>query len=256
MRMRNRPQRWWAVIAVASLGLLMTPSISYTQDVLNVVNDNVGIGTSNPTEKLTVVNGFGNASLLFDSAASANFFLDRGNTSSFSRFVFQTNGALKWSMGMTNDTSDNFNLGPNASTSFFFVDHTNGYVGIGTKTPTSPLQMASGASVTAGGVWTNASSREYKENIISLTPEAAISALSGLDPVLYNYKNSPSEKYAGFIAEDVPDLVATNDRKSLSPMDLVAVLTKVVQQQQQSLEMQQQTINDLRTRIEGLEETR
>ena len=36
----------------------------------------------------------------------------------------------------------------------------------------------------------------------------------------------------GFIAEDVPDLVATKDRKSLSPMDLTAVLTKVVQGQQ------------------------
>lgn len=36
----------------------------------------------------------------------------------------------------------------------------------------------------------------------------------------------------GFIAEDVPDLVATPNRKSLSPMDIVAVLTKVVQEQQ------------------------
>jgi hypothetical protein len=33
----------------------------------------------------------------------------------------------------------------------------------------------------------------------------------------------------GFIAEDVPELVATKDRKGLSPMDIVAVLTKVVQ---------------------------
>ena len=36
----------------------------------------------------------------------------------------------------------------------------------------------------------------------------------------------------GFIAEDVPDLVATKDRKGLSPMDIVAVLTKVLQEQQ------------------------
>jgi hypothetical protein len=34
----------------------------------------------------------------------------------------------------------------------------------------------------------------------------------------------------GFIAEDVPDLVSTKDRKGLSPMDIVAVLTKVVQE--------------------------
>jgi hypothetical protein len=38
------------------------------------------------------------------------------------------------------------------------------------------------------------------------------------------------EKHVGFIAEDVPELVAMKDRKSLSPMDIVAVLTKVVQE--------------------------
>jgi len=37
----------------------------------------------------------------------------------------------------------------------------------------------------------------------------------------------------GFIAEDVPDLVATEDRKG---MDVVAVLTKVVQDQQKTIE--------------------
>ena len=40
----------------------------------------------------------------------------------------------------------------------------------------------------------------------------------------------PTEKRVGFIAEEVPDLVATKDRKGLSPMDIVAVLTKVVQE--------------------------
>ncbi len=40
----------------------------------------------------------------------------------------------------------------------------------------------------------------------------------------------------GFIAEDVPELVANKDRKGLSPMDIVAVLTKVVQRQQKDIE--------------------
>jgi hypothetical protein len=39
----------------------------------------------------------------------------------------------------------------------------------------------------------------------------------------------------GFIAEDVPALVATNGRDSLSTIDIVAVLTKVVQEQQQKV---------------------
>jgi hypothetical protein len=106
----------------------------------------------------------------------------------------------------------------------------NGNVGIGTGTPVQPLQMASGAHVTVGGVWTDASSREYKENIKGLKVEDAFETLKGLNPVTFDYKSSPGESHVGFIAEEVPDLIATKDRKGLSPMDIVAVLTRVVQE--------------------------
>jgi hypothetical protein len=88
-----------------------------------------------------------------------------------------------------------------------------------------------GAHLTTGGVWTNASSRELKDNIQTLSTEDANAALEALSPVRYVYKNSPDEEYVGFIAEDVPTLVATNDHKSLSPMDIVAVLTTVTKDQ-------------------------
>lgn len=111
----------------------------------------------------------------------------------------------------------------------------SGNIGLGTTEPVYPLEMRSGAHVTAGGVWTNASSRQYKENISNLTQKEAISALEKLNPVKFNYKLEREEEYVGFIAEDVPDLLVTNDRKNLSPMDIVAVLTKVVQQQQKKI---------------------
>ncbi len=46
----------------------------------------------------------------------------------------------------------------------------SGYVGFGIG-PSYPLHMASGARVTAGGVWTNASSRDYKEDIQELSAD-------------------------------------------------------------------------------------
>ncbi|MEF9426207.1 MAG: tail fiber domain-containing protein, partial [Candidatus Mariimomonas ferrooxydans] len=121
----------------------------------------------------------------------------------------------------------------------------NGNVGIGTQSPSYPLHMASGAYVTAGGTWTNASSREYKENINVLTAKQAIDTLKELSPVTFNYKADKQERYAGFIAEDVPALVAMNDRKGLSPMDIVAVLTSVVKEQQEIAQQQQKTIAEL-----------
>ena len=119
-----------------------------------------------------------------------------------------------------------------------------GNIGIGTTSPVHPLQMASGAHVTAGGVWTNASSREFKEEIETLEVEEALMALSGLEPIKFRYKKDKEEKYLGFIAEDVPDLVATKDRKGLSAMDIVAVLTRVVQYQQKKIEALETQLNN------------
>ncbi len=65
----------------------------------------------------------------------------------------------------------------------------------------------------------------------------------------FEYKASPGEEQLGFIAEDVPELVASSDRKGLAPMDVVAVLTKVVQEQQK-------TIEELRARLDALASNR
>jgi hypothetical protein len=65
--------------------------------------------------------------------------------------------------------------------------------------------------------------------------------------VRYTGRNAPdNEEYLGFIAEDVPELVAMNSRTGLSPMDIVAVLTKVAQEQQK-------TISELTARVAELE---
>jgi len=129
----------------------------------------------------------------------------------------------------------------------------DGYVGIGTQTPSYPLQMASGARVTIGGAWTNASSRDYKDNIEALATEEALDTLKELNPVKFAYKRDRTEKHVGFIAEEVPELIATKDRKGLSPMDIVAVLTKVVQEQQKVAERQQETISALSAKVSELE---
>ena len=110
-----------------------------------------------------------------------------------------------------------------------------GNVGFSVNRPAHPIELANGAHVTAGGVWTNSSSIANKENVRELSPEEALTALARLAPVRFNYKAEQDEEYLGFIAEDVPELVATADRSGLSAMDIVAVLTSVVQQQQKQI---------------------
>ena len=86
---------------------------------------------------------------------------------------------------------------------------------------------------------------ELKENIRDITTAEAVDALEQLRPRTFNYKADTGESYAGFIAEEVPDLVATNDRKGLAPMDVVAVLTKVVQEQKQQIDALQERLDAL-----------
>ena len=108
------------------------------------------------------------------------------------------------------------------------------------------LYLGNGAK-NVGGVWYNASSRALKENIKPLSTKEALTAFSKLQPVTYNYKTDKSEKVVGFIAEDVPELVSINSRDSLSSMDMVAVLTKVVQEQDKMLKVQAEKIAKLET---------
>ncbi|MGD2084753.1 MAG: tail fiber domain-containing protein [Candidatus Aminicenantes bacterium] len=120
------------------------------------------------------------------------------------------------------------------------------------------LDMSDGGGY--DGTWNPASSRELKENIEALTTDEAITAIEGLNPIKYNYKKSKEEARVGFIAEDVPDLVAMNGRKSLGTVDILAVLTKVVQEQQKLIRDQQETarqqqkiISELQKRIAEIE---
>ncbi len=123
-----------------------------------------------------------------------------------------------------------------ANSAVFYSSGGTFRMGIGVPNPTNALDMASGAHCTFAGIWTDASSREYKRNIRPLTTEQALDAVLELEPVTYQSRFEDEDTYVGFIAEDVPDLVATADRRGLSPMDIVAVLTRVVQHQQQEIE--------------------
>jgi hypothetical protein len=127
----------------------------------------------------------------------------------------------------------------------------DGYVGMGMGyfLPNHPLELASGAYCSSGGVWTNASSREYKKDIKDLTTDEAVDTLKGLNPVKFNYKASSDEQHLGFIGEDVPELVATKDKKGMSSMDVVAVLTKVVQEQQKTIAELSKKMSELERKL-------
>ena len=158
--------------------------------------------------------------------------------------------------GFLNVRPDSGATAPNPSLRFLtsnvvrMIIDNEGFMGLGVANPSSPIEHSSGAILTAGGTWQNGSSRDTKQDIVELEPAEAMAALQGLDPIKFAYKVDPKERHIGFIAEDVPDLVASPDRKSLSPMDIVAVLTKVVQEQQKTIDELTAKVTELQQQIQ------
>jgi hypothetical protein len=107
------------------------------------------------------------------------------------------------------------------------------------------ISSSTGASLSSGGTWTDASTRELKQDIEDLDYRESLNIIKQLNPVKFAYKKDPENKKIGFIAEDVPDLVATEDRKGLSALQIVSALTKVVQSQQKEIQQLKRMVKHL-----------
>ncbi len=254
------------LLAFGLLTLASGSVIAQTVPNALVVNDTgqVGVGTATPTAKLhtfedvnantfvlaeNVGTGLTSAGVLrAKSDTAAVNFQAHGSGRTISRFgqplaswteflQVQGNGLI-----VGTNSAKPLILGTAATNRVFIAS--DGLIGLGNKTnPAHPLHHANGAYLSAGGAWTDASSRELKEKIEALAAPDAREVLGGLTPVRYQYKTEPGEMHLGFIAEEVPEAVATADRKGLSPMDIVAVLTKVVQEQQRTIEQLNQKVS-------------
>jgi hypothetical protein len=236
----------WVVVTVALAVMVFMAVSAFSEDKL-IVKDSGGTntvfavedGTSVPNRILRVLTGvplmqnagtagfdFRNTGATFGGSISVG---TAGNPNLYANWSAATNtkdDATKVAWSVRLDISgDRFRLirVPVGGAPAYSVFDVNG---------NGSITSITNATLTAGGVWTDASSRDYKDNIEALTKEDAFDTLRELNPVRFAYKSDMNEKHVGFIAEDVPDLVATKDRKGLSPMDIVAVLTKVVKEQQ------------------------
>ena len=157
---------------------------------------NVGIGTTNPTGKLQIEDGsVPDSKIKFGNSQGGVHHL-----SSKRDIVFNSDnpyGTEKGCFYFRKTTFDNL------------ASHRNLLV----------ITEAGDLKAT-GNVYANniqqSSSRELKENIAELSGKEAVEALKNLNPVKFNFKaDSDRNRHIGFIAEDVPELVATSDTNSL-----------------------------------------
>ena len=200
----------------------------------------VGLGTLNPAVDLHIVTG-----------NSPELRLEQDNSSGLGQQSWDIAGneTSFFVRDVSNGNTLPFRIAPGSSTDVLTI--TGSRVGVNTFTPSPSHSFHVAGNALIDSDVEVGSSRKTKEDIRDLTLEEAQETLRSLVPVQFRYKTT-SGLQLGFIAEDVPDLVATETRESVSPMDFVALLTKVVQEQQNQIEQLEQKLEEVNDGPDGL----
>lgn len=251
--------------------------------VLKIASGNIGIGTTSPTVKLDVSGDAAIAGRLTTIDAAINNILTAkdatiSNTltakdAAFSGSLVVSQGievsrgvspkaqvswdeaTAQWQVGVVDNMkqlaySDHTHSELSLLTGAITVD-TNNNVGIG-KMATDDYKLDVDGNLRATN-FSQTSSRTFKENITGLPTKKALELLNKLKTVTFNYKADQAKRNnIGFIAEDVPHIFATSDHKSVVLMDIIGVLTTVVQKhQKEAIDMQKQ-VNALQIQVAAL----
>jgi hypothetical protein len=136
-----------------------------------------------------------------------------------------------------------------------FLIRATGGVGIGTNAPAHPLHMASGAHVTAGGVWTDASSRQQKENFVQVQGREVLEKVTTLPIATWNYKSKDDAvRHLGPVAEDFHAAFGTGaDDKHLAALDSAGVALAAIQGLHLIVQEKDCRIDELEQKLASLE---
>jgi len=254
-------------------------------------NGNVGIGTSSPSNKLTVQDG-SNAKIRFNYSdgnekAFCNFessgFTFQMGTKGADPVVLKTNDTER----MRIDSSGNVGVGPSSlvsswegnlnivqpsgtKTELFFLRDTQveGHIGFLGSNIDSNFYVGTGAAlgnygtyqVDQGNSWLSVSDERQKTNLIPIVD--AINKIKQLRTVTGRFLTDEDGISRSFlIAQDFvnnfPEAVDTNnpEKYGLSYTDVIPLIVAGFKEQQTIIESQQSQIDALTARIEGLETT-
>ncbi len=130
-----------------------------------------------------------------------------------------------------------------------------GQVGLGIV-PFFPLHMSSGAHVSTGGTWTNASSRTLKENFEPVDQRAILGQLMEMPISRWNYKAEGKEvEHIGPMAEDFAEAFRTGEHDaSIATVDADGVAIASIQALYEIIQEKDEEIADLNARLKRIEE--
>jgi len=118
---------------------------------------------------------------------------------------------------------------------------------------TNFLSTGNGASLSNGGVWTNASSRELKEGFAAVDIGALLDKVISLPITTWTYKTSSEGTHMGPIAEDFKAVFGlAGDGKAIATVDADGVALAAIQGLNAKLETENATLRERLARIEAV----
>ncbi|MFM6915524.1 MAG: tail fiber domain-containing protein, partial [Aquirufa sp.] len=154
----------------------------------------------------------------------------------------------------TVSSSNTVSIGSSTSTKFVFGIPTTTNAGYALQVG-STTSNGNGAYLTNGGTWTDASSREFKENFEVIDEEELLAKIGKLDIKKWNYKGT-DEVHIGPIAEEFKalfELGVKDDNQHISTLDGNGIALKSVQILSKKVGEKDKQIDELKERIRKLE---
>ena len=222
---------------------LISLTIGHSNDGQGVYTlQNLTTGTNN------IAMGRGAGTTLI--SGSSNVFLGAYSDAATSAIINSVAIGASASVSSSNTVS----LGSSTSTKFVFGIPTTTNAGYALQVG-STTSNGNGAYLTNGGTWTDASSREFKENFEVIDEEELLAKIGKLDIKKWNYKGT-DEVHIGPVAEEFKalfDLGVKNDNQHISTLDGNGIALKSVQILSKKADEKDKQIDELKERIRKLE---
>jgi hypothetical protein len=240
--------------------------VGNTDQAVILNNGNMGVGTTNPSKKFTVVNGSIRPHVGNSGDAGIQFPTDPGGggggDEAFIRYYVDGGGEdTKLLIGNNNDANDDisfYQMGAQRLTLY------NGNVGVGTGFPVALFQVYNAGTATScftDGINYYTSSDARLKTAISPLKNYGLNTIMQLKPITYTFKaDQTNQPQVGFLAQEVqkiiPELVsgkegdvAKGETLGVAYANLVPVLTKAIQEQQAMIEELKKKIEILEAKI-------
>jgi hypothetical protein len=212
--------------------------IGGTNVTQTLLNGKVGIGTATPAAKLDILptGTFGAAGVSGINSEAHTVTLSGANPTTYPTFYGNSLGAMTLTgtnAGQTVTTASSLYVAtPVAGTN---VTVTNNY----------PISTQTGAYLSSGGTWTNASDRNLKENFTPVDLADILNKINTLPVSEWDYKTEgPTVKHIGPVAQDFYSVFGLgNNNTSISTIDPAGVALLGIQALSKQLQNIQGSIN-------------